>query len=782
MGDLNTWTGDQLLNLLGASDSALVGYFTTLSAKAKNAGSLYSSLVANGLPENGQAQKFAEELYKKTPRTSAASSATGAAAREKKLKDERAKEEQRKKELGSQKFSLMLDDDGGSALNGNAVASTSKASTSSAKKDKSSKSSTARKRAAGTEQDWEAEIQDTDRGSSKRRRSTSPARSADGSVPDDETPEEYAARKEKERLRDLQERDEFDKRMKARDKDKGKKNIVEDRTVTSEQRARRLLQEDAEKAAAAMPNLRDYSRQEYLKKREQQRIDLLRLEIQDFERDTRGQKLTKRELKELESKKEILRLTEERLRIDDGYDGYMMPEDYLTEKGKLDARKKKEVLYKRYEDNKKERDTDQFVTDLDRSVMHGYDLGYRADFPFIRRHEQLQTSSAILQTGALDRLPGENEEDYEYVFDDTAHIAFEVSDKIGGNLTQEEVALQAQIDAAEQRVKSIDQVRKSLPVYEWREELLKAIEDFQVLIIVGETGSGKTTQLPQFLHEAGYTKGGQKIGCTQPRRVAAMSVAARVAEEMGVRLGKEVGYSIRFEDCTSDKTVIKYMTDGMLLREFMTEPDLAGYNAMIIDEAHERTLSTDILLGLVKDIARFRPDFRLLISSATINAEKFSEHFDGAPIFNIPGRMYPVDIHYTPQPEANYLHAAITTVFQIHTSQPKGDILVFLTGQDEIDAAEESITETSRALGNKVAELIVCPIYANLPTELQAKIFEPTPPGARKVVLATNIAETSITIDGVVYVIDPGFVKQNSYNPRTSMESLVVVPVSALVL
>lgn len=410
----------------------------------------------------------------------------------------------------------------------------------------------------------------------------------------------------------------------------------------------------------------------------------------------------------------------------------------------------------------------------------------------------------MLQTGAKDRQVVDNSADYDYVFDDSAQIAFQVEDRIGGDLSKEDMALQAQIAAAEQRVKSIDQVRKSLPVYEWREELLKAIEDFQVLIIVGETGSGKTTQLPQFLHEAGYTKGGQKVGCTQPRRVAAMSVAARVAEEMGVRLGGEVGYSIRFEDCTSDKTVIKYsacyfyslttlqirytnafmpygllaVTDGMLLREFMTEPDLAGYNAMIIDEAHERTLSTDILLGLVKDIARFRPDFRLLISSATINAEKFSEHFDGAPIFNIPGRMYPVDIHYTPQPEANYLHAAITTVFQIHTSQPRGDILVFLTGQDEIEAAQESLEETQRALGNKVGELIICPIYANLPTELQAKIFEPTPPGARKVVLATNIAETSITIDGVVYVIDPGFVKQNSYNPRTGMESLTVVPVS----
>lgn len=143
-------------------------------------------------------------------------------------------------------------------------------------------------------------------------------------------------------------------------------------------------------------------------------------------------------------------------------------------------------------------------------------------------------------------------------------------------------------------------MRKSLPVFTWREQFLEAVANYQVLVIEGETGSGKTTQLPQYLMEAGYCKDGKKIGCTQPRRVAAMSVAARVAEEVGCRLGGEVGYSIRFEDCTSDKTQIKYMTDGMLLREFLTEPDLAGYSCMVIDEAHERTLSTDILLGLVK--------------------------------------------------------------------------------------------------------------------------------------------------------------------------------------
>ena len=337
-----------------------------------------------------------------------------------------------------------------------------------------------------------------------------------------------------------------------------------------------------------------------------------------------------------------------------------------------------------------------------------------------------------------------------------------------GRVARADVCLDSKIEAT----------RKALPVYEYRDDLLAAIEEHQVLIVEAETGSGKTTQLPQYLHEAGYTKNGMKVGCTQPRRVAAMSVAARVAEEMGVRLGQEVGYSIRFEDATSDKTVLKYMTDGMLLREFLTDPELSTYSALVIDEAHERTLSTDILFGLVKDIARFRPELRLLISSATLNAQKFAKYFDDAPIFRIPGRRYAVDLHYTAQPEANYIHAAVTTVFQIHTTQPKGDILVFLTGQDEIEAMEENLKETAHALGDKVAELIIAPIYANLPSDMQAKIFEPTPEGARKVVLATNIAETSITIDGVVYVIDPGFVKQNNYNPKTGMESLVVEPIS----
>jgi len=287
-----------------------------------------------------------------------------------------------------------------------------------------------------------------------------------------------------------------------------------------------------------------------------------------------------------------------------------------------------------------------------------------------------------------------------------------------------------------------------------------------------------------------------------------MSVAARVAQEMNVRLGHEVGYSIRFENCTSPKTVISYMTDGMLLREILTQPDLASISALVIDEAHERTLHTDILFGLVKDIVRFRSDLKLIISSATLDAEKFSQYF-GASIFMIPGRMFPVDIYYTKSPEADYVDASVVTVLQIHVSQPlNGDVLVFLTGQEEIETAAEILAQRAKNLGARIPELLICPIYANLPSEQQAKIFEKTPKGARKVVLATNIAETrsvyccvlvamrlfvysifvpshlfvlllySLTIDGICYVIDSGFNKQKTYNARSGMESLVVTPVS----
>uniref|UniRef100_A0A1J3JZS7 RNA helicase n=2 Tax=Noccaea caerulescens TaxID=107243 RepID=A0A1J3JZS7_NOCCA len=324
---------------------------------------------------------------------------------------------------------------------------------------------------------------------------------------------------------------------------------------------------------------------------------------------------------------------------------------------------------------------------------------------------------------------------------------------------------------------SIQEQRESLPIYKLKKELIQAVHDNQVLVVIGETGSGKTTQVTQYLAESGYTTKG-KIGCTQPRRVAAMSVAKRVAEEFGCRLGEEVGYAIRFEDCTGPDTVIKYMTDGMLLREILIDENLSQYSVIMLDEAHERTIHTDVLFGLLKKLLKRRLDLRLIVTSATLDAEKFSGYFFNCNIFTIPGRTFPVEILYTKQPETDYLDAALITVLQIHLTEPEGDILLFLTGQEEIDSACQSLYERMKNLGKNVPELIILPVYSALPSEMQSRIFDPPPPGTRKVVVATNIAEASLTIDGIYYVVDPGFAKQNVYNPKQGLESLVITPIS----
>lgn len=328
---------------------------------------------------------------------------------------------------------------------------------------------------------------------------------------------------------------------------------------------------------------------------------------------------------------------------------------------------------------------------------------------------------------------------------------------------------------------SIAQQRKKLPIYSMREELVSAVKNNQFLVIVGETGSGKTTQIVQYMYEEGFTncENGEKvIGCTQPRRVAAVSVAARVAEEMGCKVGLKVGYTIRFEDMTTEATRIKYMTDGILQREALMDPAMLKYSLIMLDEAHERTIATDVLFTLLKDAAAKNPDLKVIVTSATLDSEKFSHFFNECPVIKIPGRTFPVKIEFCREPEPDYLAAALDCVMQIHVAEPEGDILVFLTGQEEIETGFDALSSRMKKLGSAVPELLVVPVYAALPSELQAKVFEPAPEGMRKVILATNIAETSITIDGVKYVVDPGFVKVNAYDPKLGMDSLVVSPIS----
>ena len=318
--------------------------------------------------------------------------------------------------------------------------------------------------------------------------------------------------------------------------------------------------------------------------------------------------------------------------------------------------------------------------------------------------------------------------------------------------------------------------RMNLPVWSSKKQILDLVEKNRIVIIQGETGSGKTTQIPQFLLEAGYYGG---IVCTQPRRVAAMSIAKRVSQEMEVELGEQVGYTVRFDDKTSQNTLIKYVTDGLLLKEATTDHTLKKYQIVIIDEAHERTLATDILFGFLKELMEKRKELKLIIMSATFDIEKFQNYFD-APLAIIKGRTFPVEIKYLAAPTDDYVDCAIKKVIQIHKEEKPGDILLFLTGEEEIESACQQIREGIEELGDEVGYANVVPIYSTLPPYLQEKIFEPPPETnprgikGRKIVVATNIAESSITIDGIVYVVDPGFTKQKVFNPRGKMESLLI--------
>eukprot|EP01134_Creolimax_fragrantissima_P004513 CFRG4513T1 len=730
------WIGDQLYDLVGLNERLIVQFLVDMAVSAKDPNDLLRQLLlSESLPDNDKARTFTEELFKRVSRKEKTSNGEG---------KRRAREQEDAAVAMIEKNAsyAILDDSEGEA------------DEKTRKKIKKAKKKDRRER-------------------EKHMRSTDNADSDDG----DGVNRAYLEQRHRERVhdevvdskakaleleetqrdKDVEERDAFAERLRNKDKARTR-NMVEGKGSTNssiDAVRRRQTQEEADKKNI-LPELRKQAREKYLKERKDRKLEELRDDIADEEYLFDQSKLSKRELKELQYKKEIYSLASEHVKARDkgDVDRYAMPQSYVTEQdGKYikDSDIQKKLLTARYQD-----------VLPDEQGPGSEQKGW----------EEEQLKHATLKVGARDRKSDAPE--YEYVFEDT--IDFVLTDKMSGEREQD--AEENVVSEHDKKVMSLQEVRNSLPVFPYREDFVQAVRDHQVLIIVGETGSGKTTQLPQYLYEEGFCDEGKTIGCTQPRRVAAMSVAARVADEMDVKLGHEVGYSIRFEDCTTEKTKLKYMTDGMLLREFMSEPDLGSYSVMMIDEAHERTLHTDILFGLIKDIARFRPDIRILVSSATLQAEKFSEYFDDAPIFNIPGRRFPVDVFYTKQPEADYLDACVVTVLQIHLTQEKGDILVFLTGQDDIEACAEALTERVRKLGSRIGELLVLPIYASLPPDLQARIFEPTPEGARKVVIATNIAETSLTIDGIIYVIDPGFCKQNSYNPRTGMESLIVTPIS----
>lgn len=532
-----------------------------------------------------------------------------------------------------------------------------------------------------------------------------------------------------------------------------RKSVYDSNSVENLQ-VKQSEKDNKEENETSIDQLRVQSRNEYLKKRQESKLAELSQELAEFE--LKLDILTPSERKDYETKSKIYKTIKDRVEHKTDTEEYQMPSDYVRSDGKVDNKRKYDLLKR-----------SQIYDEPETTKKNKYENQWERD--------QLNKANQIsLKTDEIS-LP--NQKEYEFVFDESQFVNFDGEEIIEGDdsNSNEQTSLMD--------YNNLQECRKSLPVYKYRDEFLEAVDKSQVLIIVGETGSGKTTQLPQYLYEAGYSRGKDgkklKIACTQPRRVAATSVATRVSEEMGSTVGEKVGYSIRFEDRSSLDTVIKYLTDGMLLREFLNDPELSGYSSIIIDEAHERTLSTEIILSLLKDLVKSRSDLKLIVASATINAKKFSDYFNNAPIFNIPGRRFPVDVHYTKNPEANYIQAAITTIFQIHTTQESGgDILVFLTGQEEIELMEESLNEAVEKLGTSIKPLIICSIYANLPTDMQQKIFEPTPPDSRKVVLATNIAETSITIDGIKYVIDPGYVKQNVFNPVTGMESLVVVPCS----
>lgn len=313
-----------------------------------------------------------------------------------------------------------------------------------------------------------------------------------------------------------------------------------------------------------------------------------------------------------------------------------------------------------------------------------------------------------------------------------------------------------------------------LPVYMHRKDILKALEHNQVVVVESPTGSGKTTQIPLILNEAGYAETGV-IGVTQPRRIATLSVSDFITRQLDAAEGY-VGYKMRFSDTTTRDTRIKVMTDGILLMELKADPLLSSYSVMLVDEAHERSLNIDFVLGLLKNVLTERPDFKVIVSSATINTKIFSDFFDESPIISIDARVHPVDIVYQPLANPNdrdLLFTSITTIVEQRIKKPTGDILIFLPGEFDIKTCMQHLYQSPF---HKALQIL--PLFGRLSKEEQERVFIATPKNKTKVVVATNIAETSVTIDGITTVIDSGIAKINYYNQKNFTSSLVTLPIS----
>ncbi|WP_118775559.1 ATP-dependent RNA helicase HrpA [Haemophilus haemolyticus] len=352
--------------------------------------------------------------------------------------------------------------------------------------------------------------------------------------------------------------------------------------------------------------------------------------------------------------------------------------------------------------------------------------------------------------------------------------------KIKSQEAQQAVAaeIQLQIEQAQLRVENRKSAVKnpivfpeSLPVSQRKAEIQKLLSEHQIIVVAGETGSGKTTQLPKMCLELGFGNLGM-IGHTQPRRIAARSVAARIAEELETELGGLVGYKVRFNDQISDDTQIKLMTDGILLAEIQNDRFLNQYSCLIIDEAHERSLNNDFILGYLKQLLPRRRDLKLIVTSATIDVERFSKHFNNAPIIEVSGRTYPVEVRYRPvveEDDQDQLQGILNAVDELQ-AEGRGDILIFMNGEREIRDTAEALQRQNL----KHTEIL--PLFARLSAQEQNKIFHPS--GLNRIVLATNVAETSLTVPGIKYVIDPGTARISRYSYRTKVQRLPIEPIS----